>query len=266
MLISYHSTVSTPFYASNLIPGSKIIIRHTRSVFLEMVLYNDILLSGMQDIDDVRQVYKTVKEQHNRFAILHCISSYPTDYPDVNLRVIRTFQNEFPDIPIGYSGHELGIAVPVAAVALGATVRIFNLGIQPFSNAINITFFVFQIIEKHITLDKSQKGSDHQCSLTPQEFQVMVRDIRAIEQALGDGKKTFTPNEMHCYNKLGKSIVAAKDLAAGINIEETDLKIKVSHPNGIPAKKLKRLIGAKLRRNINCDEPLLSEDIDSLGK
>lgn len=93
----------------------------------------------------------------------------------------------------------------------------------------------------------------------------MVRDIRAIEQALGDGAKIFMPSEMHCYNKLGKSVVAAKDLARGINIEETDLKVKVSHPCGIPAKELGNLIGAKLQRNINCDEPLLSGDVNFLG-
>lgn len=79
----------------------------------------------MQDIDNVRRVYNKVKKHHNNFALLHCVSSYPTDYEDVNLRVIQTYRNEFPDIPIGYSGHELGIAVPVAAVALGATVSKF---------------------------------------------------------------------------------------------------------------------------------------------
>lgn len=122
--------------------------------------------------------------------------------------------------------------------------------------------YMFQIIEKHITLDKNQKGSDHQCSLRPEEFQTMVREIRAIEQALGDSEKKFISSEIPCYDKLGKSIVAAKDLLKGIRIEISDLKIKVSHPNGIPAKELENLIGAKLRRSINFDEPLSIEDVD----
>lgn len=124
----------------------------------------------------------------------------------------------------------------------------------------------FQIIEKHITLDKSQKGNDHQCSLTPEEFRTMICNIRATEQAIGDGVKKFTSSEMHCYNKLGKSVVAAKDLVRGISIEESDLKIKVSHPSGIPAKEFEYLIGAKLRRDINYDEPLMPEDVDFLDR
>ncbi|XP_069022835.1 sialic acid synthase-like [Embiotoca jacksoni] len=119
-----------------------------------------VVSSGMQSMETMRHVYKTVKEHNQNFTILQCTSAYPLEAEDVNLRVIMEYQKEFPDIPIGYSGHESGINISVAAVALGA-----------------------KVIERHITLDKTWKGSDHAASLEPSELTELVRSIRLVEKA-----------------------------------------------------------------------------------
>uniref|UniRef100_A0A8C1V5U5 N-acetylneuraminic acid synthase a n=1 Tax=Cyprinus carpio TaxID=7962 RepID=A0A8C1V5U5_CYPCA len=120
---------------------------------------------GMQSMETMRRVYETVKEHNQNFCILQCTSAYPLEPEDVNLRVIMEYQKEFPDIPIGYSGHESGISITVGAVALGA-----------------------KVVERHVTLDKTWKGSDHAASLEPEELAELVRSIRTVERE----------NRLHC--------------------------------------------------------------------
>ncbi|XP_065219419.1 sialic acid synthase [Planococcus citri] len=197
-----------------------------------------IISTGMQNMNTVRQVYNTVKSHHDGFVLLHCVSSYPTDPVDVNLRVIQQYKKEFQDIVVGYSGHELGTIISVAAVTLGA-----------------------KVIERHITLDKNQKGSDHLCSLLPQEFKQMVTDIRTIESALGSRNKEFLPCERKCFEKLGKSIVAAKDLLPGDIISKNDVCMKVSVPNGIPAKDLNSVLESEITETVHYDQPILKNHL-----
>ncbi|XP_057700579.1 sialic acid synthase-like isoform X2 [Corythoichthys intestinalis] len=137
-----------------------------------------VVSSGMQSIETMREVYKTVKKHNQNFVFLQCTSTYPLDPEDVHLRVITEFQKEFPDIPIGYSGHEPGISISVAAVALGA-----------------------KVVERHVTLDKTWRGSDHAGSLEPTELAEMIHSIRLVEKALGSGLKKRLPCEEPFHRK-----------------------------------------------------------------
>lgn len=193
--------------------------------------------TGMQDMASVNKIYKTVKQIHTNFALLHCVSSYPTPPHEINLHVLQTYQQCFPDIVIGYSGHEVGYAVSTAAVALGA-----------------------KILERHITLDKNLKGNDHKSSLEPNEFKKMVSDIRTIESALGNPAKRFQSSEQHCYNKLGKSLVAAKDIPKDTVLTEEMINIKVAVPKGIPARQLDVFLGKTINKTIYFDESITVND------
>ncbi|XP_046658213.1 LOW QUALITY PROTEIN: sialic acid synthase [Homalodisca vitripennis] len=202
-------------------------------------LHRPLFIStGMLDMDGVRMIHQAVTQFHRKLVLLHCVSAYPTPAAAVNLRVLQLYQQQFPDVPIGYSGHELGTSVSVAAVALGA-----------------------KVIERHLTLSKEWKGSDHVCSLEPDEFAQMVRDIRQVELALGSPIKQFLPCEVPCQDKLGKSVVAAEDLLKGLKISEENIKIKVSHPAGIRCKYLNSLIGKTLVTDVRKDEPINFFDV-----
>jgi len=112
-------------------------------------------------------------------ALLHCVATYPSRDEDLNLRVIELLMARFPGLVIGYSGHELGLATTVAAVVLGA-----------------------KIVERHITLNRASWGSDQAASVEPVGFKRLVRDIRAVEVAMGDGKKRILPDEKKVAKKL----------------------------------------------------------------
>ncbi|XP_066141140.1 sialic acid synthase [Euwallacea fornicatus] len=197
-----------------------------------------IISTGMADVNLVNTIYQLVSRYHKNFALLHCISAYPTPCKDVNLKVIPEFQALFPDVPIGYSGHELGIYVTVTAVALGA-----------------------KIIERHITLDKNMKGTDHKCSLEPNEFKTMVAIIRDVEVALGQPLKQIQPSEIPCFKKLGKSLVYAKDLVLGHKLRNNDIKIKVSVPKGLDPLECHNILGKVLKCSVRKDDPVNSEQI-----
>lgn len=200
--------------------------------------YRPLFIStGMQDMTSVKKIYRTVKDVHSKFALLHCVSSYPTPPDEINLQVLRTYQKCFPDIVIGYSGHEVGYAVSTAAVALGA-----------------------KILERHITLDKNLKGSDHRSSLEPSEFKKMVSDIRTVESALGNPVKRFQPSEEYCYKKLGKSLVAAQNIQKDTVLNEEMINIKVAIPKGIPAGQLHVFIGRTINKTIYFDETITEND------
>lgn len=120
--------------------------------------------------------------------------------------------------------------------------------------------FFSQIIERHITLDKNLKGNDHKSSLDPSEFKKMVCDIRTVESALGRPVKSFQPSEEHCYNKLGKSLVAAQDIPKGTILKEDLINIKVAVPKGIPARQLYVFLGRTINKDIYSDESITVND------
>jgi len=169
--------------------------------------YNEpiIMSTGMCEEKDIQNAidvlikYGIKKEQ---ITLLHCNTQYPTPYQDVNLKAMISIKETF-DLPIGYSDHTLGIEVPIAAVAMGATV-----------------------IEKHFTLDRNLPGPDHKASLEPVELKAMVSAIRHIEQALGDGIKKVSDSERGNISVARKSIVAACSIKKGELLTENNLTVK----------------------------------------
>ncbi|KAK6644176.1 hypothetical protein RUM43_000443 [Polyplax serrata] len=214
-----------------------------------------IISTGMSNSSEIIDLYNFLQPFGTEFCFLHCVSSYPLPPKDVNLNVIRHYKEIFPDINIGYSGHELGIDIPLAAVALGA-----------------------KIIEKHFTLDKSLKGTDHICSLNPDEFKNMVSSIRryenneitiksimnkeSVQTALGEPEKKFQESEKACYKKLGKTIVAAVELQPGDILTWDNICLKVSEPQGIAGKYLDSLLGKTINRKVQEDESIFPEYLE----
>lgn len=187
-----------------------------------------ILSTGMCDMEDVRaavdSLYRNGLSKEN-LILLHCNTEYPTPFEDVNLKAMDAIRNEF-GVEVGYSDHTQGIEVPIAAVALGATV-----------------------IEKHFTLDRSMNGPDHKASLEPLELKDMVRSIRNIERAIsGDGTKQISDSERKNIAIARKSIVAAKDIKKGELLTEDNLTVK-RPGNGISPMHWEDVIGTRAVRD-----------------
>ncbi len=197
-----------------------------------------ILSTGMADMAMVREAVNFIGSRNQQLAVLQCTSTYPTSFPELHLNVISTFKEQFPDCVIGYSGHELGIAVPPVAVALGA-----------------------RIIERHFTLDRTMKGNDHAASLEPQGFAKMVRDIRHIEKALGKSVKEVQPSEIPVFKKLAKSIVSACAIQAGTVITRDMLTTK-GPGTGISPTRMDEIIGLTAAADIPDDNIIRETDLN----
>lgn len=198
-----------------------------------------ILSTGMCTLEEVQAALEVILEAGARkenITVLHCNTEYPTPMADVNLRAMITMGNAF-GVHFGYSDHTLGIEVPIAAVALGATT-----------------------IEKHITLDRSLPGPDHRASLEPQELISMVRSIRNIEQALGDGVKRPTPSETPNIPIARKSIHVKSDLFAGRILQEGDLQM-LRPGDGISPMSLGKVIGRSIALDLKAGHKLRFEDL-----
>lgn len=170
-------------------------------------LFSNVILSTgmctMKEISDAVAVFSKAGFSSKDITILHCNTEYPTPMKDVNLKAMLTIQEEF-GTAIGYSDHTLGIEVPIAAVAIGASV-----------------------IEKHFTLDRTMPGPDHAASLEPSELKAMVLAIRNIELAIdGDGIKAPSPSELKNIEIVRKSIVALSSIKAGEKFSESNIAIK----------------------------------------
>ena len=189
-----------------------------------------ILSTGGASLDDIRRAYEAVRAITDQVCIMQCTGGYPPEWHELNLRVIDTLRNEFPDIVIGFSSHDSGIAMAVAGYMLGA-----------------------RIIEKHFTLNRAMKGTDHGFSLEPGGLTKMVRDLRRLKLSLGDGDKITYASEKAPITKMGKSLVAAQDLSEGHVLTEEDIAMK-SPGGGIPPYELENLIGVTLTSAIQCDE------------
>jgi len=197
-----------------------------------------VLSTGMSDMAMVETAVKTIQPINSKLAILQCTSTYPSAFEEINLSVLHTFQQAFPKTIIGYSGHELGIAISAAAVALGAC-----------------------IIERHFTLDRTMKGGDHAASLEPGGFAKLVRDIRHMEQATGTGIKQVQPSEAAVFKKLAKSIVSAVDLPQGTVLTREMLTTK-GPGNGLSPTRLNEVLGKTVSHHIPVDVVIKTEDID----
>lgn len=199
-----------------------------------------ILSTGMCELSDIEAALKVLLQfgaKKEQITILHCNTEYPTPFADVNLKAMLEIGEKF-DVQIGYSDHTKGIEVPIAAVALGATV-----------------------IEKHFTLDKNMEGPDHKASLEPDELKAMVSAIRNIEQALGSGHKTISESERKNIEIARKSIVAACPIKAGDMLTEENLTVK-RPGTGINPMRWNEVVGTRAVQNYNEEDPIeLAEDI-----
>lgn len=190
-----------------------------------------ILSTGGGTMDDVNRAYDSVMPINQQLSILQCTAGYPADFEQLNLSVITTFRERFPNTVIGLSSHDNGIAMAVAAYMLGA-----------------------RVVEKHFTLNHTWKGTDHAFSLEPIGFRKMVRDLERLKVAIGDGVKQTYETEKSPIIKMGKKLVAARDLPAGYTIRREDLALK-SPGDGLPPFELDKVIG-----RVTCQE--LKEDDD----
>lgn len=193
-----------------------------------------ILSTGMSSEEEISIAHSIFLEANTPIAILHCVSTYPASFEELHLQTITHLLAKFGD-PVGYSGHERGIAISAAAVALGAS-----------------------IIERHITLDRSMKGPDHAASLEPTGFAKMVRDIRAIEAALSGIKRDVLESERPVRAKLAKSIVAAVDIQQGTLIEARHLTTK-SPGTGMNPQLLDAILGRRTLVALEEDQQITPE-------
>ena len=203
-------------------------LRQVASLFPEV-----ILSTGMATINEIKDAVKVLIDNgvsKDKITILHCNTEYPTPMEDVNLKAMLHIQREL-GLPIGYSDHTLGIEVPIAAVALGATV-----------------------IEKHFTLDKTLPGPDHKASLEPNELKAMVSAIRNIEKAIGgSGLKEVSKSEEKNKPIVRKSIVASTDINKGNIFTPENLTVK-RPGTGISPMQWDEVIGKEAKRDFQEDE------------
>lgn len=247
--------LSTPFdyksvdFLEKLVPLYKIGSGEiTNLQFLEYIAKKGkpiVLSTGMSTLGEVEEAIDTILPLLSNFhssspthflplTLLHCASNYPADFSEVNLKAILTLKKAFK-LPVGYSDHTLGIEVPIAAVAFGASV-----------------------IEKHFTLDRNMEGPDHKASLEPDELKKMVEAIRNVEKSLGNGVKKPTARELEVMKAARRSLVATRNMKAAEILEEPDIAIK--RPGGGISPKFKEVIkGMKLKKNIKKDEVFIWE-------
>ena len=196
-----------------------------------------IISTGMANLGEIEEALAVIKDEgNNEVALLHCGISYPMPVAEVNLAAIDTMQQAF-QLPVGYSDHTLGIAVPLAAVARGA-----------------------RIIEKHFTLDRNLPGPDHKFALEPAELKAMVQGVREVEAAIGNPLKERTATEEIHYQRGRRSIFAVKDIPAGTVI--TEEMIRVLRPGiGLKPKYYELVIGRVARADIKANQPITWEKI-----
>ena len=191
-----------------------------------------ILSTGGGTLADVQRAYDAITRINPRLCMLQCTATYPTLPEEMNLKVIATLRERFPDVVVGLSDHYNGIAMAVVAYMLGA-----------------------RVIEKHFTLNHTWKGTDHALSLEPIGMHKMIRDLQRARVALGSGVKQTFSSEASAILKMGKKLVAAKGLPAGHVLREQDVAIK-SPGDGLPPYEIEKVLGRRLLRAVAPDESI----------
>ena len=194
--------------------------------------------TGGGTLEDVQRAYDAVMPINKQICFLQCTAGYPCAFEELNLNVITTFRERFPDVVIGLSSHDSGIAMALAGYVLGA-----------------------RVVEKHFTLNRAMKGTDHAFSLEPAGMRKMVRDLQRARVALGDGVKATYKSEEAPLLKMSKKLVAARDLPAGHVLAREDIAIK-SPSDGLPPYELDNVLGKKLSQALKEDENI---SLEALG-
>ena len=196
-----------------------------------------IVSTGGGTMDDVRRAYDTIMPINPQLCLMQCTAGYPAAFEELNLRVITTFRETFPEVVAGLSSHDNGIAMALIGYVLGA-----------------------RIVEKHFTLNHTMKGTDHAFSLERVGMRRMVRDLHRSRQAMGDGVKQPYPSEKSPLFKMAKKLVAARDLPAGHSLRREDIAIK-SPNDGLPPYELDNVIGMVTTKPLTADESLSFEHL-----
>lgn len=189
-----------------------------------------IVSTGGCNFEDVMRMYDTVMPINPRLAVLQCTCAYPAEPEQMNLRVITSYRERMPQVTVGLSDHQNGIALSSVAYVLGA-----------------------RVVEKHFTLNRAWKGTDHAFSLEREGLRKMVRDLGRVRHAMGDGIKRRAPYEDKPLFKMGKKLVAAKDLPAGHLLTRDDVALKTPN-DGLPPFELERVIGKVLKSPLKTDD------------
>ncbi len=198
-----------------------------------------VLSTGMADADEISKAVETIEKTGNKnLCLLHCISIYPPEIGEINLKNIIGLQEKFPDYPIGFSDHSLGTEMACAAVALDAC-----------------------LIEKHLTLDKSKIGMDNQMAMEPAELKLLVQQCKNVSTALGSEHRTVYEAELNQRKNMRRSLVYTRSLNAGDIIMASDIGAK-RPGTGFPPENLKNFVGKKLLRNVEEDTLLVKEDFE----
>lgn len=198
---------------------------------------NEVIIStGMSNLEDIKTALDILDR---KVTILHCLSQYPAEYSRLNLLSIKELYNIFGDEHIiGYSDHSMGVHIPLAAVAMGA-----------------------KVIEKHVTLDRNMKGTDHACSAEPQEMKQMVHDIRTFERGLGKSEIFVDDSVKDSSKKLERSLATLVSLKNGDIIKKDDIHM-ISPGNGLKWKDVNSLVNRKVNKDIPANTLLKLEDLE----
>lgn len=191
-----------------------------------------ILSTGGGTLEDVDRAVNAILPINDQLSVLQCTAAYPCQPEDMNLKVIETYRERYPELVVGLSDHQSGISMALVAFTLGA-----------------------RIFEKHFTLNRTLQGTDHAFSLEPLGLSKLVRDLRRARVALGDGKKRLLDPEAGPIGKMGKKIVAIHDMAAGSTVSMGDLVFKCP-ADGIPPYEVENIVGMTLTQDLPADGDL----------
>lgn len=233
---------SVDFLAQLDVPAIKIASGDLKSTFLleyAARLQKPMVVStGAATMDDVERAVDAILPINPQLCLLQCTAGYPPEYDELDLRVIQTYRERFPDVVVGYSGHDSGIAMALVAYSVGA-----------------------RVVEKHFTLNRAMKGTDHAFSLEPVGMSKLVRDLRRARIALGSGEKRFHLTEVAPGEKMGKKIVARHDLTEGHVLRAEDLAMK-SPGDGLAPHRLPDVVGRTLLKAVWADDAISLDVLD----
>ncbi|HWO82052.1 N-acetylneuraminate synthase family protein [Gaiella sp.] len=199
-----------------------------------------IVSTGGATLEDVDRAVETVTAINPQLCLLQCTAAYPAAVEELELGVITTYRERYPELVVGLSDHQDGIAMAPVAYMLGA-----------------------RVIEKHFTSSHTAKGTDHAFSLMPEGMRKLVRDLRRVPLAVGDGVKRPLASEAKPLQKMGKQLVASRDLPLGHVLDTGDLVAKSPAEGGLPPYALDELLGQTLVRPLSEDEPIRAVDVSA---
>ena len=201
------------------------------------------LSTGGGTMDDVERAVDTILPLNAQLCVMQCTAAYPCEVEELNLGVVESYRERFPDLVIGLSDHQSGIAMSLVGYMLGA-----------------------RVIEKHFTLNHAWKGSDHAFSLMPEGMRRLVRDLHRVPDAVGDGVKRPLASEARPLEKMGKKLVATRDLPVGHVLTAEDLAARSPADGGLPPYERDDLLGRTLTRPLMVDQALVTDDVEPVAE